>query len=692
MGVKGLYTVLISEPTRFGRNWCMGEHCSQNNEGSNIYIDGPALHHHLTNSYCSDTYEKLPPSVPQKASTVLRHVSPFILYQLSKAFFDEFHKAGATSIHLVFDGVASIHKKKQQVKRLQETCGIADRAARRFIRGDTSSKMDPVIHLWGEEAMEAALKDLSKNLNKDEVFHVHWASGEAEGFIVHHLLPKSYPDGCQDIILSNDSDFLVFNSVPGFVPLESLKFCPSKDGSCLIKGWEYCRFKLMAAFPALNITESDSNNFPMTVCAALAGCDYTLPSTFEQCIVSARQVIVRSDIGGLRKKNRNSPTARAVFIAVMRYVSHFVKRNEGDWRNQLVQAIVRNPGGLKNNIWLDSNLMRALDMIQDIYMEEGNRNMLVPDLRRILYHRVLFCKPLIETCDIYSKGASRDKAVRHSNKKVNSTSIWMEQTFLRCRQHLYSMMRSVSPQTIPPSTVVTEYCCFGKKNQITYNGFEVSVTTAKGPSGLCVLDCLFPQHIESVASELVGMLDTALPSRYHFTVVTSLLLTERRDVLMLFLISYVPLPSERVSVNVVKTLLNRKEFLLSTGRIQLALFHAKLMMNVSNMSEEWYVMKKPSIPIHKMFHDDLIMQAWASLIATLEVYDESCNTEDSDFLDQMVDDLILRMYKFTPTDDSSIHDDLGSVNFMYQQIEWKSILRSSWLIWYTFHEKCHTSE
>ena len=66
----------------------------------------------------------------------------------------------------------------------------------------------------------------------------------------------------------------------------------------------------------------------ITNIAALAGCDYTLPHDNQRHIDTARGLIVRSNLGGLKGKDRSRPTSRGAIVVVLQFVSYFIQRKE----------------------------------------------------------------------------------------------------------------------------------------------------------------------------------------------------------------------------------------------------------------------------------------------------------------------------------------------------------------------------
>ena len=572
MGVKGLHSLLADDPRRFGVRWTLaGADAAEDDSNISalrtiVYIDGPALLHHLLAAYPAlDDGRRDAMSIPpveNVPSCLYGQVSPEAVYVMAQAFATSLVAAGVSEVHLVRDGLASEFKSEAQMSRLADACSRADLAARQLARraDDKATLLTndsraigawDVPHLFAEMAMEEAFVDLmakacidGKDGNKSGErignkssgpFFLHQAHGEAEGYICHLIesrrIGAEHEESKDDediIILSNDTDMFVYN-VPCFVPLHSLRFepmtsttGPEKETRCIITGWRYCRVKFLAAFPKLvprfapNVEESFAT---MAAVSAVAGNDYSLPPRYRSALSSARTQIVQSDIGGLRRRERNAPTAKGTVTAVIRFVCHFASRdkrlcaaviatdasnsgeNKSGWMWQLASAAT--PDGKKRND-RESDLFEALCLVQKIYSDDatvGDEESLMswlPQINNIEIERCVrrssfFCRVVMETLGHSpspSRGASKVKKKRrvvntkrnqsvgkkrrksgggdYNEMECSSKSIWRAPEFVALRESLYDLLayylRNVSGNQINHLISVQEYCRVGMEN------------------------------------------------------------------------------------------------------------------------------------------------------------------------------------------------------------------------------------
>jgi len=189
MGVKGLYSLLSNEPSRFGYQWSSTDSLANSTSvNRDIYIDGPALHHHLI--HCFRVGSGLPPSFEKKdlenypSNGVL---SPYIVYALTRAFTSQLvasmHDSdsincASTKIIFVFDGVAPVCKEEQQVERIKENCLVYDTATRFYLKKQDDNKIFHTTHLFSEDAMIEAVEDEEKTTKAG--IEIHHAQFEAE--------------------------------------------------------------------------------------------------------------------------------------------------------------------------------------------------------------------------------------------------------------------------------------------------------------------------------------------------------------------------------------------------------------------------------------------------------------------------------------------------------------------------------
>ena len=552
MGVKGLHSLLADDPRRFGVRWTLGADGAEDDSNVStppttiVYIDGPALLHHLLAAYSTlvggrRDVTSIPP-VENVPSCLFGQVSPEAVYEMAQSFATSLVEAGASEVHLVRDGLASEYKSEAQLSRLADACRRADLAGRQLARrvDDKTTVLTndsrtigawDVPHLFAEMALEEAFADLMAQARdrKHGPFFLHQAHGEAEGYICRLIESRRIDPKYEEdvIILSNDTDMFVY-TVPCFVPLHSLRFEPTTSTAgrenktrCVITGWKYCRSKFLAAFPNLvpRFAKSEGeSSATMAAVSALAGNDYCLPRQFRCALSSARAQIVQSDIGGLRRRERNAPTAKGTVTAVIRFVSHFAGRdkrlcaaviatdagrsveNKSGWMWQLASAAT--PDGKGKDV-RESDLFEALCLVQKIYNDdaavndEGSLLSCLPQINNIEIERLVlrssfFCRVVLETFGHSPGGASKAKKKRRVvNTKRNqsvgkkrrksagecdddeiecsskSTSIWRRPEFVGLRESLYDLVAyySLVPENrINDLTSVQEYCRIGTEN------------------------------------------------------------------------------------------------------------------------------------------------------------------------------------------------------------------------------------
>eukprot|EP00979_Chaetoceros_neogracilis_P009895 scaffold2284_cov234-Chaetoceros_neogracile.AAC.2 len=616
MGVKGLYSLISNEPTRFG-----GRILISQKTDVDIYIDAPALHHHLI--HCLQRKINLPPSLNLRDldTSTIGITSPCTIFQLTNAFVGHLLDSinPNSTIHCIFDGVASRFKEKQQLERIQNSCSTFDQAARSFVSGERG-KSYHIPHLFGEDALREAVQfqfQLQEGAQSSRLF-VHFAESEAESFIANMMnIPKSEHESVDrdTIVLSNDSDFLVFPSVASFVPLHSLEYATLDDGesSSALMGWNYTKKQFIAAHLHLEGSDDDDSFCVMTAMAALAGCDYTLSTTLQRRISAARNVIVNSNISGLRQRDRNDPTARSALLAVLRYISHFRRDQDEDWLSNMAQSIASAEGG-KDIAERKCEFLEALSAIRHVYAgtdDRGNQRLLentkcgsgMVDLKRLLLQRKLYCKPVMEICEGARQQISDTRKSKNKKRKKGTLSLescsedracdggslWMQPVFVECRDRIYTFIahkyREVGENEI---VSITEHCRSGGSNQLSYKDYHAGVKRDNGQQSFH--DFSFHQTIlyligrstnyqSSFALRLAG-----LPVDHQFAFFASLLMKSRKNALMLITLIFAPKVSVPVPIHKQKefhTILPWKEYMEASGRIQIALHHTALVIDAA---------------------------------------------------------------------------------------------------------------
>jgi hypothetical protein len=641
MGVKGLHSLLSDDPRRFGVRWTLGADGA--NDGDNVstivYIDGPALLHHLLAAYPSllvgrrdsASTMSMPPVGDNMPSCLFGQVSPEAVYVMAQSFVISLVAAGISEVHLVRDGLASEHKSEAQMSRLADACRRADLAARQLARwaDDTAMALTndsrsigawDVPHLFAEMALEEVFLDLMTAAGCDREdqnessgpFFLHRAHGEAEGYICHlieqrriYREPEKMKCKEEIIILSNDTDMFVYN-VPCFVPLHSLRFEQvTSTARCVITGWKYCRAKFLAAFPNLvpRFANNEGESFAtMAAVSALAGNDYRLPQKYRTALSTARAQIIQSDIGGLRRRERNAPTAKGTVTAVIRFVGHFASRdkrlsaaviatdasssaeNKSGWMRQLASAAA--PDGKGKDV-RECDLFEALCLVQKIYSDDAtvDKESLMswlPDINnteieRLVHRSSFFCRVVIEAFGHSHRGANKTKKRRVVNTKRNqkagkkrrksdgdddnevecsSKSIWRASEFVRLRESLYDVLahylRNIAQNGCLSLTSVQECCRVGMEDFKATHTYIPSPPDCLTKGSRCrdMLDYCFAhddrmlhEHAPSDNPLAIGILSRSLeelPNQLWPVFLTAMLLSTPNHVLLMFLVASAP--------------------------------------------------------------------------------------------------------------------------------------------------------
>lgn len=359
MGIRGAWSVVSSDPRRFGEPWV----CSS--AESVIWIDGPSLVYYLALQPKFDEVSRFHERYNQ-----LGQASPACIYKRTTNFITVLTEL-AKEVHVVMDGACTTSKIATQVERMKVAAQQADAAAR--------SKLTPrnckVISVLAEWTVVDAIEKLQARIATLQLHRL--STGEAEGFIDFSMKGYKNKDGV--VIMSNDTDFLVYEHCPGFLPFNSIQFTPMDERNLGFTGFHYLRSKFKRAFFA-----NHTDIHIMTSVAALAGCDYD-----DELLQAARSTIVKSKIGGLRIKHQNNPTMQSVLTAILRFVRHYTDTGDS-WRKALVETI----GG--------DAVLESLNRIHEAYFQEIS-NRTNSTISSIEYHRLFdsgtfFCRPLIEKC------------------------------------------------------------------------------------------------------------------------------------------------------------------------------------------------------------------------------------------------------------------------------------------------------
>lgn len=467
MGIQGARSLLDHDPPRYGRpwtcNWDAGEEKEEIRESQDepiyLLIDGTSLLYYIAVDQ-ENSNAACPASVKERISM---YVS-----QLLKALPER------SEVRIFMDGLAPKAKISAQVSRMRDQAIKGDNQAK-----NGSKTRGKILDLLAEFAMVEAIEDLSKSLKEEKTLALHRASrGEAEAYI-DYWISRKLPKNANTYILADDTDFLVYPNCPGFVPFQSLEI-QSENGQFRLSGFQYLRKLFLESFLTPGVVNEDI----MPVIAALAGCDYTLHPDAQEGLEKARNVIVKSDIGGLREKARNKPTKSQTFTAILRYVAHFFERDEENWVFDMIQAATApnkkasNGSNNKAEEEVDPSakntaatiLTDAFIAIRKIYF----RSLTLPtnpefekrppslEIRRLLEYGILYCRPIVESWgptsvsapsrkrslgDIHSALDSRSCAVVISPPFTRQVASWLEQDsvwrmphFCQARLRLYCLL------------------------------------------------------------------------------------------------------------------------------------------------------------------------------------------------------------------------------------------------------------
>jgi hypothetical protein len=378
MGVRGARSLMDQDPTRYCETFRWN---GDNNEQGNLalLVDGKSL-----------LYD-----VAVRPDNML-HASPATIHDCVGAYIQNLLMVvvgsnSKGSVHIFLDGLCPKEKIPAQIERLGKQAIYGDKLA----NGDMSQpKVTKVLHHLAEWAYVEAIERLMERTEFASMLHLHRPSmGEGEAHINQWIVQNSslYENIA---IISEDSDFLVYESCPGFIPPSSIKFEDQNGKSCIM-GQHYLRSKFIKSF----LIQETNDMTVMTAIAALAGCDYILESADEGALKDLRKSIVTSDIGGLRQKLRNNPSASATLTAILRMVAHYKKMCSPEtW----LETLVKDMAGASAQI-----ARKAIRQIHEIYlyslelsaspMLEINPGMV--DVRRLIQYGIVYCYPLIESWD-----------------------------------------------------------------------------------------------------------------------------------------------------------------------------------------------------------------------------------------------------------------------------------------------------
>lgn len=565
MGVKGLYSYLSNEPLRFGRRVKLQD---VPKHSGFIFFDGPALHFHLLNSF----WNELVPSTEDFLDVDYFGngiVSPTSVFHAAKKFFEYLLSTVECNICVVFDGgISSKYKEDQQLYRMREAYLRYDQAVESFLAGN-ERKNSAVPHIFSEDAILEALQLIADT--RIEVYH---SKGEAEIFI------SKFADNLGDVnilVISSDSDCLILPSIPGFVPLQSLSF--TADG---LEGWEYTKTQFLSSHPGISDNNPNKVFENLSCIAALCGCDYTLSTHLQRRIESARSVILRSNIGGLRQRDRTNPSAKCVVLSVIRYVSHFKFKFQKDWYHEMLFEIARSEKDKSSPNTRQDDLHEALSMIQLTYKgdEENIQQSFgnTVELDRIIATRKIYCKPVIELFETTRSNKQPQVDDMIKCYPVDPHGIWMEYSFSTCRDRIYSYLAHFFPEI--RNATITEFKRRGGMNHPSIVGVEKVIKCTGTDFEECEdttqIICRLCSSYWNVQKgfELCHQFE-CLPLPLRSSLLPALMLRKESHVLLLFFMMHISTKTCHLQDSIMYPE-NRLEFIQALGACTLAVVHTKL--------------------------------------------------------------------------------------------------------------------
>ena len=446
MGILGCRTMMDEDPSRFTTpftwNCVTGPLGSnQNNNEWNslgLLIDGKSFLYHIVMGSTKDLIYASPATINESCQVHIHR----LLRVVGK-------KGG---VHIFFDGLAPLEKLKSQLKRMSEESMVGDMLGRQDVSPD--SKRLKLLHHLAEWAFLEAIDALKLRFSTT-LFVYRPAKGEGEAMMNQWLVQN---DGLYSrvSVISEDSDFLVYESCPGFIPPSSLWYKEENGKHCL-EGTYYLRSKFLLSFLGHPAT---TDTTIMTTVAAIAGCDYIdgLEESQLKALSSLRHTIVNSSIGGLRFKKRKNATAMSALTAILRVVAHYKSLGGYQWKEHMCSAL----GGD-----LVEETMIALRNIHSIYFYSLQINPdsamdIVPgmvEVRRLLQLGIFVCYPVVESFrrdvlvgDVGSNDLDGSNAVpvlpcppltSEIENWITTGSIWNFPHFRQIRARLYSYVRLI---------------------------------------------------------------------------------------------------------------------------------------------------------------------------------------------------------------------------------------------------------
>ena len=415
MGVRGVWSLISSDPKRFSTVWNFSDEASGEKKNI-IWIDGPSLLYFIAlqprfQNVLTNLGEEIDQIGQADPSEIHLRTTNFLWAVMDCC--DE-----TAEVHVVMDGLSTgADKIPTQLDRMAKAARIADE---NLSNPQRSVRNCPVISILAESSMIEAVQDMMVS-SPDLNLKLHSPSrGEAECFINSACRQRQDDTKANHIVLSNDTDFLFYEHSPGFIPFKSLNFDPDQSK---LSGVFYLRSRFCRAFSLFDA-------LALSAVATLAGCDYSSGK-----IDDLRSQIVQSNIAGLRRKVRKNPTSAESLTAVIRYVQYYVRLEPEGWMEEMEGSLSR---GSKVPA-----LSKQIQSVHQVYYDQNNydvddgdaneKMMQSIECRRLFGLGAFFCRPLLES--FLSPDQEQVTASNDSRRRVSKKTKKKKKGGKRRRQH-----------------------------------------------------------------------------------------------------------------------------------------------------------------------------------------------------------------------------------------------------------------
>ena len=482
--------------------------------------------------------------------------------------------------YLVIEGLAGVEKLAEQVNRIQvksENCNaIVKKLLRQSVGSGTvhlnQNKFVP--NLFSESLLETAFIEVLKefsNKSKELYGEVIYAEGEAEACISYLVSGKTHTSNV--VVLSNDTDFMIYCGCPGFVPLDTLDISTSKDGKIIwIRGWSYSQISFCKFFGVPPIC--------LPILSGLVGCDYSFPVQQERKLMSAKESILRSSVSK-RKKNRNRSLSNIIQL-VVNFIASTLRPKQDELKKndevlEFVSAILSGHGSSQITRFRD--LLSSFKHIAYLYGFDGyvglkcksltfNKRkcgLLVcwADVERLKRDNIFICKPVLE---------------RISFSSSSPNSLWNTKYLCDIRRRLFSLVTLQKGRTKNKEYIEYFAKCGGSidmKHVQFENDLNVSMNDLSGVKLLSYIlafpdaACALEEEFLSIGKQfrLMFIIGLLAPSRFlRKLIVASACFTDEKWY------------EEGIS----KALIIDSQFLNSLAMLQIVTYHASIILMLTS--------------------------------------------------------------------------------------------------------------